>query len=57
MPVVTPMACAAAKIGHLHHRPDHSHHIADVLPNEIAPYISSQMDLGAAAMQKALGKS
>jgi len=31
--------------------------IADVLPNEIAPYLSSQMDLGAAAMQKALGKS
>ena len=31
--------------------------IADVLPNEIAPYISSQMDLGAAARQKALGKS
>jgi Polyketide cyclase / dehydrase and lipid transport len=30
--------------------------IADVLPHEIAPYISSQMDLGAAAMQKALGK-
>ena len=28
--------------------------IADVLPHEIAPYISSQMDLGAAAMQKAL---
>ena len=30
--------------------------IADVLPHEVAPYISSQMDLGAAAMQKALGK-
>jgi Polyketide cyclase / dehydrase and lipid transport len=28
--------------------------IVDVLPHEIAPYISSQMDLGAAAMQKAL---
>src|SRR4051812_27439453 len=26
--------------------------IADVLPNEIAPYIDGQMDLGAAAMQK-----
>jgi hypothetical protein len=26
--------------------------IADVLPNEIAPYIDSQMDLGAAAMQR-----
>ncbi len=26
--------------------------IADVLPNEIGPYIDSQMDLGAAAMQK-----
>ena len=26
--------------------------IADVLPNEIAPYIDSQMALGAAAMQK-----
>jgi len=26
--------------------------IADVLPNEIAPYIGGQMDLGAAAMQK-----
>jgi hypothetical protein len=25
---------------------------ADVLPNEIAPYMSSQMDLGLAAMQK-----
>ena len=31
--------------------------IADVLPNDIAPYISSQMDLGAAAMQQALGKA
>ncbi len=28
----------------------------DVLPNELAPYISGQMDLGAAAMQKALGR-
>jgi hypothetical protein len=27
--------------------------IADVLPNEIAPYIDGQMDLGAAAMQNA----
>jgi hypothetical protein len=26
--------------------------IADVLPNEIGPYIDSQMDLGAVAMQK-----
>jgi hypothetical protein len=26
--------------------------IADVLPNEIGPYIDSQMDLGALAMQK-----
>jgi hypothetical protein len=30
--------------------------IADVLPNEIAPYMSSQMDLGLAAMQKQFGK-
>src|SRR5947199_10647926 len=29
--------------------------ITDVLPHEIAPYISAQMDLGAAAVQKALG--
>jgi Polyketide cyclase / dehydrase and lipid transport len=29
--------------------------ITDLLPHEIAPYISSQMDLGASAMQKALG--
>jgi Polyketide cyclase / dehydrase and lipid transport len=29
--------------------------ITDVLPNEIAPYIDGQMDLGAAAMQKHLG--
>jgi hypothetical protein len=28
----------------------------DVLPHEIAPYISSQMDLGAAAVQKSQGK-
>jgi hypothetical protein len=26
--------------------------IADVLPNEIGPYIDGQMDLGALAMQK-----
>jgi carbon monoxide dehydrogenase subunit G len=30
--------------------------IADVLPNEIAPYISSQMDLGVSAMQNKLGR-
>jgi len=30
--------------------------IADVLPNEVEPYMNSQMDLGAAAMQKALGR-
>lgn len=30
--------------------------IVDVLPNEIAPYISDQMDLAAAAMQKTLGR-
>jgi polyketide cyclase/dehydrase/lipid transport protein len=30
--------------------------IVDVLPNEIAPYIDAQMDQGAAAMQKALGR-
>ena len=29
---------------------------ADLLPHEIAPYISSQMDKGAAAMQKALAR-
>ena len=29
--------------------------ITDVLPHEIAPYIDGQMELGAAAMQKALG--
>jgi carbon monoxide dehydrogenase subunit G len=28
----------------------------DLLPNEIAPYISGQMDLGAAAMQTAFAK-
>ena len=28
----------------------------DMLPNEVAPYISAQMDLGAAAMQKAFAK-
>lgn len=28
----------------------------DLLPNEIAPYVSGQMDLGVAAMQKAFGK-
>jgi len=31
--------------------------ITDVLPNEIAPYIDAQMDQGAAAIQKALGRS
>ncbi|MBR1121757.1 SRPBCC family protein [Bradyrhizobium lablabi] len=30
--------------------------IVDVLPNEVAPYMNAQMDLGAAAMQKALGR-
>ena len=30
--------------------------ITDVLPHEIAPYISVQMDAGAAAMQMALGR-
>ncbi|MCP4617206.1 MAG: SRPBCC family protein [Bradyrhizobium sp.] len=30
--------------------------IADVLPNDVAPYMNGQMDLGAAAMQKALGR-
>jgi carbon monoxide dehydrogenase subunit G len=29
----------------------------DLLPNEIAPYVGGQMDLGAAAVQKALGRS
>ncbi len=28
----------------------------DVLPNELAPYMSGQMDLGAAAMQRALAR-
>jgi hypothetical protein len=31
--------------------------IVDVLPNEIAPYVSSQMDQGVLAMQKAFGRS
>ena len=31
--------------------------ITDVLPNEIAPYIDAQMDQGALAIQKALGRS
>ena len=31
--------------------------IADVLPNEVAPYMDAQMDLGMHAMQKALGRS
>ncbi len=31
--------------------------IVDVLPKEIAPYISGQMDQGVLAMQKALGHS
>lgn len=31
--------------------------IADVLPNEIGPYMDAQMDLGAKAMQKALSRS
>src|SRR4051812_36775572 len=31
--------------------------IADVLPNEIGPYIDSQMDLGALAMQKTFRRS
>ena len=30
---------------------------ADVLPDEIAPYMSSQMDLGLAAMQEQFGKA
>jgi hypothetical protein len=29
--------------------------ITDLLPHDIAPYVEGQMDLGAAAMQKALG--
>ena len=31
--------------------------IVDVLPNEIAPYIDAQMELGALAVQKALRRS
>ncbi len=31
--------------------------ITDVLPHEIAPYISAQMDEGVAAMQKALNRA
>ena len=31
--------------------------ITDVLPHELAPHIESQMDAGAAAMQKALSRS
>ena len=31
--------------------------IVDVLPNEIAPFISAQMDYGVLAMQKKLGRS
>src|SRR5689334_24014067 len=31
--------------------------IADVLPNEIAPYMDAQMDLGLQAMQKALTRN
>jgi hypothetical protein len=31
--------------------------IVDVLPNAMAPYIESQMDLGALAVQKTLGRS
>jgi len=31
--------------------------ITDVLPNEIAPYIDAQMDQGAIAMQKTLGRN
>src|SRR6476646_5913111 len=31
--------------------------IADVLPNEIAPYMDAQMDLGLLAMRKSLGRS
>ena len=30
--------------------------IVDVLPNEIAPYVDGQMDQGALAVQKALGR-
>jgi hypothetical protein len=31
--------------------------ITDVLPHEIAPYVSAQMNAGAAAMQKALSRA
>ncbi len=31
--------------------------ITDVLPHEIAPYISAQMDQGALAVQAALGRT
>ena len=31
--------------------------IVDVLPHEIAPYVNAQMDLGAAAMQRALAQA
>ena len=31
--------------------------IVDVLPNEVAPYMDGQMDLGAAAMLKSLGRN
>jgi hypothetical protein len=31
--------------------------VTDVLPHEIAPYVSAQMDLGAAAMQTALART
>jgi hypothetical protein len=31
--------------------------IVDVLPHEIAPYISAQMDQGALAVQNKLGRS
>jgi uncharacterized protein YndB with AHSA1/START domain len=30
--------------------------IADVLPNDIAPYMDAQMEIGADAMRKALGR-
>jgi carbon monoxide dehydrogenase subunit G len=30
--------------------------VVDVLPNDIAPYIASQMDIAIAAMQKTLGR-
>ena len=31
--------------------------IVDVLPNDVAPYMNSQMDIGAAAMQEALARN